>query len=391
MSRKETFAYKLIETQAALLDFVAAHQQAEWLAFDTEFIGEKRYQALLCLIQIASPSGYYLIDPLGLKSLNPFLALLTNPKILKITHAGENDYKILYQDFGIVPKNIFDTQLAAGFVGYNYPVSFQRLVEQELNVSLDKSYVVADWEARPLQQKAIDYALNDVVYLHRLYMKLSSYLNKNQRFAWLKSELTHWECATFYERDPHLEALNSNLMLGLRRNKQVFLLRLYEWRRKEAKRLNCSKEMVFPARHFGAILKGVENGKQSLLDNRTIPNNLVSQYWATFESLYRPAITPEEVEILKKLPPPATVETARQAVSMELLHTLVKYKCVEMGVASSLVMNKSDLTTAEQGKDMFAVQDWRIELLGADLVDWINKRGELTIAMSKGKVILTMP
>lgn len=391
MSRKESFAYKLIETQSALLDFVASHQQVEWLAFDTEFIGEKRYHALLCLIQIASPTGFYLIDPFGLENLNPFLALITNPNILKITHAGENDYKILYQDFGIVPKNIFDTQLAAGFVGYNYPVSFQRLVEQELNIFLDKSYVVADWEERPLRQKAIDYALNDVVYLHRLYVKLSSYLKTKQRYNWLQSEVNRWEYPDFYERDPHLEALNSNLMLGLRRNKQVFLIRLYAWRRNEAKRLNCSKEMVLPARHLGTILKGVEGGKQNLLDNRTIPNSLVSQYWAVFEALYRQPITPEEIEILKKLPSSATTETARQAVSMELLHTLVKYRCVEMGVASSLVMNKSDLTSAQQGKEMFEVQDWRIEFLGADLLDWINKRGDLKIVMGDGKVILTMP
>lgn len=390
MSRKETFAYKLIETQSALLDFVALHQQVEWLAFDTEFIGEKRYRALLCLIQIASPNGFYLIDPFGLNDINPFLELISNPQILKITHAGENDYKILYQDFGIVPKNIFDTQLAAGFVGYNYPVSFQRLVEQELNIFLDKSYVVADWEERPLRQKAIDYALNDVVYLHRLYIKLSGYLKKKQRTNWFQSELSRWECTDFYERDPHLEALNSNLMVGLRRNKQVFLLRLYAWRREEAKRVNTSKEMVFPARHLGTILKGVEGGKQNLLDNRTIPNNIVAQYWSTFEELYRRPITSEEIEILKKLPHPATTETARQAVSMELLHTLIKYRCVEMGVAISLVLNKSDLTTAQQGKEMFETQDWRIEFLGADLLDWINKRGELTITMGNGKVILTM-
>lgn len=390
MSRKESFAYKLIETQSALLDFVGLHQQVEWLAFDTEFIGEKRYRALLCLIQIASPTGFYLIDPFGLENLTPFLELLSNPKILKITHAGENDYKILYQDFGIIPKNIFDTQLAAGFVGYNYPVSFQRLVEQELNIFLDKSYVVADWEERPLRQKAIDYALNDVVYLHRLYVKLSAYLKKKQRDNWLQWELDRWECIDFYERDPHLEALNSNLMVGLRRNKQIFLLRLYAWRREEAKRLNCSKEMVFPARHLGTILKGVEGGKQNLLDNRTIPNNIVAQYWATFEELYRRPVAPEEIETLKKLPAPATAETARQAVSMELLHTLIKYRCVEMGVAPSLVLNKSDLTTAQQGQVMFEVQDWRIEFLGTDLLDWINKRGELTITMGNGKVILTM-
>ncbi len=391
MSRKEPFSYKLIESQAALLNFVAEHEQIAWLAFDTEFIGEKRYLPLLCLIQIASPAGFYLIDPFKVDHLEPFLAMISNPNIMKITHAGENDYRILYHDFGITPKNIFDTQLAAGFLGYNYPISFQRLVEQELNISLDKSYVVADWEERPLRQKALDYALNDVAFLHRLYVKLSAKLEKTVRWAWLKSELSKWECADFYDRDPHIEALNSTLMYSLRKNKQVFLIRLYEWRRNEARRLNYSKEMVMPTRHIGTIVKGVEGGKQNLLDNRTIPNGLVSQYWEVFDALYRTPPTAEELAILKKLPPPPTNETARQVVSMELLHTLVKYRCVEMGVASSLVMNKSDLTSAQHGELLFENKDWRIEFLGADLLEWLNKRGELCINMAEGKVILTMP
>lgn len=391
MFQKEPFSYKLIETQEDLSAFVVEHKSLKWLAFDTEFIGERRYSTLLCLIQIATVNGFYLIDPFKVQDLRPFLSLITDPSILKITHAGENDYKILYQDFGIVPCNIFDIQLAAGFVGYNYPASFQRLVEQELNIGLDKSYVVADWEARPIRRKAIDYALNDVAFLYRLYEKLLFQLKKNKRLEWVQSEFRRWEKPSFYIRDPHAEALNSTLMYGLKRQKQIFLIRLYEWRRSEAQRLNYSKEMVLAGKHISAIMKGMEGGKQALLDNRTIPNGTISQHWHVFEELYKRPASAEELAILARLPLPNMGETPRQAVSMELLHALVKYRCVEMGIATSLVMNKSDLTYAQQGEDIFENEDWRKAFLGADLLEWINKRTELKIEMSEGKVTLTMP
>jgi ribonuclease D len=344
------------------------------------------------LVQIASEAGNFLIDPIKIKDLTPLFALLSDPSILKITHAGENDYRLLYNNFGVVPQNVFDTQVAAGFLGYGYPVSFQRLVDGELGIQLDKTYVVADWEARPMKNQQIDYALNDVAPLRRLYDKLNHKLKRKNRAYWVKSELEKWEQPDFYARDPHGEALSSTLMNNLRPQKQVFLLRLYEWRREEAKRLNWGKEMVLAAKHISPILRGVDMGKHALLDNRTIPNHVVEQHWASFDRLYRKEISAEELDVLKRLPPPSMSETPRQQVSMEILHALVRYRCVEAGVASSLVMNKSDLTYAQPGEDIFEDKenDWRRDFLGEALLLLLNRRGEIDVEMGDGKVILSM-
>ncbi|MCB9298190.1 MAG: hypothetical protein H6559_34485 [Lewinellaceae bacterium] len=91
--------------------------------------------------------GLFLIDPIRLKNLDPFLDLVADPGITKITHAGDNDYRLLNNLFGIVPVNVFDTQVAVSFVGYNYPVSFRKLVESELNVHLKKGYAVVTGRA----------------------------------------------------------------------------------------------------------------------------------------------------------------------------------------------------------------------------------------------------
>jgi ribonuclease D len=383
--------YTLVETVEALNAFYEDNCEAAWMAVDTEFIGERRFETLLCLIQVATEKGFYLIDPIALKDLTPFLHLLENETILKITHAGDNDYRLINIIYGTIPKNLFDTQIAAGFVGLGYPTSYGKLVEKELHVQLDKGYAATDWEHRPLKKKQLEYALADVLHLHILYEKLRAKLVKNKRFDWVKHETARWESAQYYERDPHREALMNTLMNNVRQPKQVFLLRIYEWRRNEAQRLNHSKEMIFPAKYIATVLRGIDSGKQSLLDSRIIPDRIVEQHWKTFQALYQQPTTEEELNVLKRLPP-LSKEDPKKDISMELLHVLVKAKCMESGIAPQLVMNKSDLTYAQPGEGIFSNHklDWRTDFLGEAMMKWLNDRGELSVNMADDKVIITM-
>ncbi len=390
MITKTSVDYTLIENAADLRQFCEAHRQVEWLTLDTEFIGEKRYEVLLCLIQVASPLGYYLIDPFFVGDLKPFLRLVEDPNILKISHAGENDYRLLNAYDGTIPKNVFDTQVAAGFTGHGYPISYGKLVEKEVHVTLDKGYAATDWEARPLKRKQLEYALSDVVYLHAVYEKLRDELLSTNRLSWALTEMQRWETPPYYDRDPNREALMNTMMHNLRQPKQLFLLRLYEWRRQEAQRLNYSKEMILGAKFIAPIVRSIENGKQALMDSRIIPDRLVSNNWDTFQRLYQKKATEEELEILKKIPPLSKEDPTRD-ISMELLHGLVKYKCMESGVAPSLVLNKSDLTYAREGEEMFGGEnDWRREFLGTALMKWLNERRELSVVFEDDQVALKM-
>ena len=386
-----TLEYTLVETPDALQDFYETNKHVEWIALDTEFIGERRFETLLCLIQVASPNGFYLIDPIKIEDLSFFLQLVEDENILKLTHAGENDYRLLNQNWGTIPRNVFDTQIAAGFIGHGYPTSYGKLVEKELNVSLDKGYAATDWEARPLKRKQLEYALSDVLHLHDLYKNFTRRLNKTKRTTWVESEIQRWETPQYYARDPHREALMNTMMQSVKQHKQLFLLRLYEWRRTEAQRLNYSKEMILPAKFIAPILRGIDAGKQALLDSRIIPDRIIEQHWLNFQSLYQKKATEEELEILQRLPPLGK-EDPKKDISMELLHVLVKFKCMESGVAPSLVLNKSDLTYAQPGENLFsqASSDWRREFLGDAMIKWLNERGELAVLMNDNKVLVTM-
>ena len=247
---------------------------------------------------------------------------------------------------------MFDTQIAAGFIGHGYPTSYGKLVEKELNVSLDKGYAATDWEARPLKRKQLEYALSDVLHLHDLYKNFTRRLNKTKRTTWVESEIQRWETPQYYARDPHREALMNTMMQSVKQHKQLFLLRLYEWRRTEAQRLNYSKEMILPAKFISPILRGIDAGKQALLDSRIIPDRIVEQHWTNFLSLYQKKATEEELVILQRLPPLGK-EDPKKDISMELLHVLVKFKCMESGVAPSPIYTRPARTAGLPGKPNF--------------------------------------
>ena len=122
--------FTFIEDAAGMDEFARINAGISWMGFDTEFIGEKRFVTLICLIQVATEHGFFLIDPLKVEDLTHLLNMLTDENIMKIVHAGDNDYRLFHTHYGIIPKNTFDTQLTSAFLGYKYPVAFHKLMDQ---------------------------------------------------------------------------------------------------------------------------------------------------------------------------------------------------------------------------------------------------------------------
>jgi len=389
--KKNPPSYTLIETDKDLRDFAAQNAQAPWLCFDTEFIGEKRFTTLICLIQVVTPQGCFLIDPLAVRDLQPFLDLISNPAIRKITHAGENDYRLLYLQFGTLPRNVFDTQVAAGFIGYKYPAAYARLVEGELRFSLDKGFAVTDWESRPFNPRQLAYALDDVLHLPALAEKIENRLKALGRLGWTLEETANFEQAAMYDRDPNREALLSSLMPNLKPKEQLLLLRLYQWRSEEAKRLNYSKEMIFPSKMMGVLIRSVASGKDALLANRRLPQRTIQKHGDRFwEMFHRPA-TPEESEILG-LVAPNVDEDPELDLIMEMLHLLIRYRCIKEEVSIDLVLPRGVLKKLKADQDYFdpSLSDtWRREFLGEELIEWIKRRNDLRLEFRKGSFELT--
>src|SRR5579871_2671775 len=143
----------------------------------TEFMRDKTYWPLLCLVQVAGPDDSAAIDPLapGI-DLAPLFALFADPSVLKVFHAARQDIEIFFHLTGGVPAPVFDTQVAAMVCGFGDSASYETLASKLAQARIDKSARFTDWAHRPLTQRQIQYALSDVVPLRTVYEKLQARL-----------------------------------------------------------------------------------------------------------------------------------------------------------------------------------------------------------------------
>lgn len=386
---KKLPAYKLIQNLEELEMFEAEHREVSWMAFDTEFVGEKRFWTLLCLIQVASPKGYFLIDPLAIKELSPFLNLLRDPDLIKITHAGENDYRIFYEQFDCLPQNVFDTQIGAGMAGYRYPLSFGKLVEAELGYGIDKGATVTNWEARPLSTNQVAYALNDVRPLYDLYVSLMERLERLNRVGWAAEEMAQLEQEDTYKKDHDMQVINSRLMGQLKNKERLVYLRLMRWRREEAKRKDQSLEMTLPKKLLGPIVRAMTSGGMKALNaNRRIPDRLVYRHQKAWEAMLSTPENEEEKSLLANVPVQQEESPRREAL-LELLYQAIRFHCLHENIAVELAFPRANLKELKEDPDQDPFEKgWRSEMFSDSLLSWFKDSDQLDIRFTDQAISL---
>ena len=262
--------------------------------------------------------------------------------------------------------------------------------ERELGVHLKKGYAVTDWEARPFQQKQLQYALNDVLFLPELRERLQRKLQGQQRTHWADEELALLERADYYYKDPNDEALKSNMMRSLKTREQVFLLRLFAWRRQVAEQRDHSKEMVLPAKYISHIVRGISSGREALKHSRRIPTRTAEKYGAIFEELYNRPVSDEEREILKRMPSESD-EDPKERIIMEMLYQVIKYKCLEQDISINMVVPRGELkkirADEDDALDVLAV-GWRQEMLGAYFLDWLSNANRMKVDLLDDRIVI---
>ena len=180
----------MITSTEALRAVVERARATDAVAIDTEFIWTRTYLPRLGLVQLAlSDEDCHLLDPLAIEDLTPLGILLADQNVLKILHDAPQDLGILHQATGYVPKNIFDTRLAAGFAGLPATLSLGNLIQELLDITLTKTETRTNWLKRPLDHEQIDYALDDVRYLRAARIILINRIIGPEIKSWLQEEL----------------------------------------------------------------------------------------------------------------------------------------------------------------------------------------------------------
>lgn len=177
-----------ILTDEALAEHCKYWNTLPMIALDTEFIRVDTFYPIPGLIQVADDKGCYFIDPLVLDDYSPLVELFRNESVLKLLHAGNEDLELFLYMLGELPRPIFDTQIAAGFLGWGFSMGYQRLVEHALDVQLDKGETTSDWLQRPLTRSQEHYAALDVAYLPALCQQQIAELEERGMYSWMQEE-----------------------------------------------------------------------------------------------------------------------------------------------------------------------------------------------------------
>jgi ribonuclease D len=377
---------ELITTTDALAGFCARATQFEFVTVDTEFLRETTYWPKLCLLQAATPDEAILVDPLtdGL-SLQPFFDLLQNRKVVKVFHAARQDIEIFVKLSGVVPQNIFDTQIAASVCGFGDSVSYDNLVRSVTGVDLDKSSRFTDWSHRPLTEKQRLYALADVTHLRDIYVKLQQQVTDTHRWEWVEDELQVLRSIDTYVVKP--ENAWERFKSKLSRPRDLAALKaIAAWRERRAQDTDQPRSR---------ILK--DDALIELAMQRPITPEAFDKLRAVQRGYGRSSAAQElialikDVEALGKNDLPAAPDRYRgpspKGAVGDLVRVLLKAVSEEHGVATRILATSDDIDALvlDDDADVPALHGWRRKLFGEKAL--ALKHGKIGLAATRKGIV----
>jgi len=375
-------------TPASFVDMAERARASGRLALDTEFMGEGRYRTLLCLVQLAIADArglqIELLDPLaaevpgGDASWREALAsLLADPAVEIVVHAGRQDIALLRRALCCEVRNVFDTQVAAGFLGMAAQCSYETLLGQLLRLRVGKSASFTRWDARPLSTEQLSYANEDVAHLIELAIEIQSRLGAVERLEWAREECRFLERVSderdldaVFERLPRVRSLSPAC--------QAVARELVEWRERTAAERDRPVQGVLGDSALVEIAKRRPRSPGKLQEIRGVPQaNLRrrgAEVLAAVERGERREAVPVSAE--RRPPPPEP----RDAPLIALSEALVRSRAREANLAYELLAARADLQAIVVGErtgeraQVRTLAGWRRELVGEELIELLHGR-----------------
>lgn len=337
----------LIDTNEALSSLIVRAQQSDAIALDTEFVWERTYYPRLGLVQLAlSNEECFLIDPLAIDDLHPLGELLADENVIKIFHDAPQDLAILARETQSIPKNIFDTRLAAGFAELPATLSLVNLVQQLLDIPIDKSATRTNWLQRPLTTTQLLYAEDDVRYLRALRIVLLSRIVAPEQKEWLKEELSLLNNSESYDifniarrykkirGQQHLDAESLSI-----------LKKLSVWREEIAQKKDRPRGHILQDAVLIEIAQKKPQDLAALHNNTAISAKAGKQYGAALLTLIAQAEHEERGESNDDIQSKKKKLTAAEKAVLSSLNKYILLKSDLLGLDPSLIGNNSELRT----------------------------------------------
>lgn len=375
---------ELVTKQERLESLCRRWRRAGQFAFDTEFIRDDTYTATLCLVQVTLDGEVVLIDPTGKLEVTPFWELVTDKAVRTVVHAGKEDFEVCLRATGQPPRNVFDVQIAAGFVGLGYPLSLARLVNQALRQRIAKGQTLTDWLRRPLTDEQLRYAVEDVKYLPAIHELLERRLKETGRTAWAREEFSGLENPTTYQRPVQQRLFKFKGAKKLDGLGLAVLESLVEWRDQWAQARNRPKRAMMRDDVLVTIAKRRPQRASELEVLRGFPQSRKSKVVREILDVIKEAAARPKSEW--PTPHEPRDDTPMTKAALSILSAYVRAVCHEEDLAHDLVGNTQwlrelmDYLLGHTKVRPVLLTGWREKFIGRRLVDLLEGRSELHLS-----------
>jgi ribonuclease D len=356
------------------------------LGLDAEFMGEGRYRALLCLVQVAvdddGGTRVEILDPLEGFEPGELRAALADPSIEKVVHAGRQDVAILRRTWATEVRNLFDTQIAAGFAGHGAQTGYGALLADVLGRRLAKSASFTRWDRRPLSEEQLTYAREDVADLLALATALQDELRASGRLEWAREECRALEDSSD-DRDPDEAWRRLPRVARLRPRERSVARELAAWRERTAAAEDRPVGSVLSDAALVELARRQPGDRRGLDQIRGLHGRIANRRGSDLLAAVARGRDAEPPALDGVRPP---LNESGDAPLIALAEALIRARALEAGLAYELVATRADLNqviaAARRGDaepDVRTLRGWRRDLVGDELLELLDGRHALAV------------
>jgi len=371
MSNNKTF---YIESAAELKALCTELQNSTWIGVDTEFMRERTYYPEPCLIQLSADAGIACVDVLTIDDFTPLKEILCRSDIVKLMHSCSQDLEIFHLLFDEIPPNIFDTQVAAAFLGKGDQVSYAALVEDICEVKLHKAHTRARWCNRPLSKEEILYAEDDVRYLSALQSSLKEALERLGRKEWFDAEMQAITNSSVFAINDSNAWQRMNALQQMSGRQLAAAKALAGWRENLAQSRDKPRSWILADKVLLRIANSLPETKKELASVEEITDGFVKHQGERVLAIIKQSAEHNESDQPSGPGRPGAREKALKKELAIILDATAK----KMDIPASLLGTRRDLTALIHGdRELALLQGWRAEIVGHKLLDHLQEQEDL--------------
>lgn len=386
--------YTIVDTAEKLEDCVRELKGARLIGLDTEFVGEHSYYPRLALIQLWARGVVYLIDPLTIADLTPLAAPLSHPKCVILMHDAEIDTQVVHRATGATLPLPFDTQLAAAFVGLPECSGLATLAATLLGCRLSKGQQVSDWLKRPLAEKQLRYAAEDVWHLDELHRVLSRKLRRLDRVEPFMEELLERRARWLSPLDLEQKFKGFLEAPSLSERQFLALKSLLYWRERTAQERDVPRRHVLADESVTLLAMGLPQSVEELKGYRQVSERALKRHGEEILALLREAArAPDQRHPVQRV---RRLSGEGIAARLPFVKMAAEMLAGTAQIAPGLIARAKEVEEicryalrSDTPPDLPALKGWRGELVGGKL--WRFARGEFALRLNgdpKGPAVI---